>query len=440
LLDRLSAATADTTASELADEAQAHGAVFLSTCNRVEAYLDVDPGTDRFAIAATIRGLAAASGMPADQFGAKARISSGNDALHHLFSVTAGLESVVAGEDEIAGQVRRAYDAARADGITTPELDKAFQRAAKVSREVRASAGVGREGRSLVQFALKLAGHRVTDWRTTRVLVLGTGNYAATTIQALRGLGVAEIAVYSATGRARTFAQKYGLEPHHDLRTAMERAEVVITCTKAYTLTPDHVPADGARRLILDLGLPRNVDPAVGRLPETEVVDLEVIAMHAGMPELSADRTARELVRTAAGRFTAEQLSAPAVVALRHHIFDALDAEIARAEGRAPTPEAAAFTVESLRHLAGVLLHVPSERARDAAAIGGIADFEAALHIVFGLDTAAYDAHRVTPLPFSEVMRLPRDPDADAAAGEGAVTGADAGSVALDDSAATGSD
>ncbi len=385
LLDRLSVATADTVALELVG-ADADGAVILSTCNRVEAYLDVPADTAQDAADRVLGRFAEAVALPLEALREKTAVVRGDDALRHLFAVTAGLESVAVGEDEIAGQVRRAYETARVSGSTTPELDRAFQRASKVSREVRAATDLGGQGRTLVQFALGLAGHRLTDWRAARVLVVGTGNYAATTIANLRALGVSELAVYSATGRADAFAEKYGVVARHDLPAAIAEAEVVVTCTRAYRIAPSDVPDDGVRRLVIDLGMPRNVDPEVARRPGVELLDLQIIALHANLPELAPEAAARELIGSAIGRYAAEQLAAPAIVALRRHVFDALDAEIRRAEGRAETPEQAAATVEALRHLAGVLLHVPSERARDAAATGAAADFEAALAVVYGLE------------------------------------------------------
>jgi len=401
LLDRLSAATEDLVATELL-EPDADGAVMLSTCNRVEAYLDVPSDAGEHAIAAVEGRLAAAAGLPLEDFRANAEVLTGDHALRHLFSVASGLESLAVGEDEIAGQVRRAYDAARVAGTTTPVIDRAFQRASKVSREVRSATQLGHQGRSLVQFALDLAGHRVTDWRAARVLVVGTGNYAATAIASLRGLGVADIAVYSKTGRAHSFAAKYDVTPHHDLAEAIRSAEIVITCTRRYTVTAADVPDPGTRRLVIDLGMPRNVEPEVAELAGIELLDLRIIGMHASLPELAPELAARDIVQTEADRHTAEHLAAPAIVALRRHVFDALDAEIARAEDRATTPEEAAAATEALRHLAGVLLHVPSQRAREAAARGAIGDFEAALDAVHGIDLAPQAERPATPLRAAE--------------------------------------
>lgn len=397
LLDRLSAATEDLIATELLDH-DAHGAVLLSTCNRVEAYIDAPTSLEENAISAVSKRLACAAGLPLDDFRANVEVLTDGEALQHLFSVTSGLESLAVGEDEIAGQVRRAYDSARVAGATTPLIDRAFQRASKVSREVRSATQLGRQGRSLVQFALDLAGHRVTDWRAARVLVVGTGNYAATAIASLRGLGVADIAVYSKTGRAHSFAAKYDVTPHHDLAEAIRSAEIVITCTRRYTITAADVPDPGTRRLVIDLGMPRNVEVEVGELPGIELLDLRIIGMHANLPELAPELAARDIVQTAADRYAAEHLAAPAIVALRRRVFDALDAEIARAEDRASTPEEAAAATAALRHLAGVLLHVPSQRAREAAARGAIGDFEAALGAIYGINLAQHADRPVAPL------------------------------------------
>lgn len=380
----------------LLDDRRAHGAVLVATCNRVEAYLDVPPGADTSIAEATLRTLAGAARLPNDTLRGRAEVLAGAPALHHLFAVTSGLESIAVGEEEIAGQVRRAYEAARETGSTTPELDTAFQRAAKVSRDVRAATAIGKQGRSLVQFALQLAGTRVTDWRQTRALIVGTGNYAATTVAALRTLGVSELAVYSLTGRAGQFSDRYGVRAENDLREAVAKAEVVITCTNTYSVGVDDI-ADDSRRTIIDLGLPRNVDPAVGRLPGVELMDLELIATHARLPMLAPDATARELVSSAAGAFAAEQVAAPAIVALRRHVFDALDSELTRLASKSVPPEQAAAVTEALRHFAGALLHDPTQRARDLAAGGRVGHFEAGLAAVFGIDPAP-EAGTVTPL------------------------------------------
>ncbi len=399
VLDRLSV-TAPDALGAIASAPGVQGAVLVATCNRFEAYLDVrDVGArevaDRvLALVARTEGTAGSESGDVDELARSVAVLEGDDVPHHLFAVSSGLESMVVGEDEISGQVARALERARAQGTTTSALERLFQRAAATSRVVRAATDLGGAGRSLVRLALELASSRVTDWGRARVLVVGTGQYAATTIAALRERGAADIRVYSATGRAAMFGRRYGVRPEPDLGPAVGAADVVVTCTARYTVTPDHVP-DDERRLVIDLGLPRNVDPAVGALPGVELLDLELIALHA--PHVAVDPSdARLLVDEAAAAFGADQTIAPAIVDLRRSVFDVLDAEIERATARG----ADGRTVEALRHFAGVLLHTPSVRARELARAGRADEVVAALETLFGIRTSLADGVRgVRTLP-----------------------------------------
>lgn len=382
VLDRISR-VADALAVDLT---QTHsfirGAVVLATCNRFEAYLELDePLTGGGVIAreAVLDILHGPAGDDADALRASAVSLTGSEVVHHLFAVSAGLESMVIGEEEISGQVQRALGAARIAGTTSTELEKAFQRAAHTNREMRATADVAAAGRSLARIALDLADTRVIDWATVPVLLVGTGQYAATTIAALRSRGAEDIRVYSASGRAERFALKYGIRPERDLRDAIGGAEIVLTCTARYTVVPSDIP-DAKRRLIIDLGLPRNVDPAVGQVAGVELLDLELIGRHAALPELGPG--AFEIVGSAATAFAAEQAAAPAIVALRAHIQSALDAEIDRVRARGGD----LATESALRHLAGVLSHGPTVRARELAAEGRLDEFEDALETLFGVE------------------------------------------------------
>jgi glutamyl-tRNA reductase len=382
LLDRVSRG-ASTIATDLVSGTDfVRGAVVLATCNRFEAYLELDEPLTAAAVVATeavFAALADRVGADAEELRGAAEVHAGAGVARHLFAVSSGLESLVIGEEEISGQVQRALAAARDAGTSSSGLERLFQRATRTSREVRAEADLGGAGRSVARLALDLASTRVTDWSTTRVLIVGTGRYAATTLAALRTRGATDLSVFSATGRAERFAARYGVRAQRDLREAIRDAEVVITCTARYEVVPSDIP-DGARRLIIDLGLPRNVDRAVGALPGVEVIDLEVLALHAPLPELEPG--ARALVGSAAATFAAEEQAAPAIVALRRHIFDALDAELERSRSRGDDPR----TEQALRHLAGVLLHGPSVRARELAAEGRGEEFTAALRTLYGIE------------------------------------------------------
>lgn len=400
-LERATAAVAGLSTEQLLSqaigEAEVSGAVVLSTCNRLEAYLEVAPTRSRTAADRLISALsrrANAPGLPAGVV-----VHADDDAIRHLFAVTAGLDSLVQGEDEIAGQVARAYDGARRLGMTTPTLDAVFQRALATSRTVRSKVrGQGGAEVSVAHLALDLAGSRLEDWRTARVLLIGTGAHARTTVRALKAHHAQTVRVFSGTGRAREFASRHGLAPvpvTEDLVDAIGQADLVIACTSRVAVGLLDVSARrGHPLLVIDLGLPRNVDPAIGRLAGVDVLDLAGIAHHVNLPGLGAQAPGMNLVSDAVDRFAAEDLAAAPVVALRRHVNEVLEREIQRAGHRAPTDAEAARTEAALRHFAGVLLHTPSMRAHAAAAEGDIEHFAAALGTVFGIAPDATQAPR----------------------------------------------
>jgi glutamyl-tRNA reductase len=234
-----------------------------------------------------------------------------------------------------------------------------------------------------VRLALELASSRVSDWSIARVLIVGTGQYAATTVAAVRDRGATMLAVFSPSGRADAFGARYGLTVQRDLAGAMLDADVVITCTSATVIGTSAIIGT-ERRLVIDLGMPRNVDPAIVSLPGIELLDLETISLHSPVEELTATADAREMVSDAAARYSAERSIEPAIVALRAHIFELLDREIERANRRGAGPE----TEAALRHLASVLLHTPSVLGREAARDGRGQEFVDGLEAVFGVTGA----------------------------------------------------
>lgn len=412
-LERLSVGTENIGSDIHAHSECVSGAVVLATCNRFEAYIDVDePVTAGRAVAveATIEAVTAATGIEAEHLREVLDVHVAEDAAEHLFAVSAGLESVVVGEGEIAGQVRRSLTSARSAGTTSSDLERLFQRASQTSRVVKNSTALSTAGRSLVRLALDLAESRVTDWAKTRVLLFGTGAYAGASLAALRDRGVNDVEVYSASGRAERFAASHGIAAVAEagLPAALARAEIIITCTtsEGYVVDADRLraaheshleatalPRIGAaecpvthdsRQLIIDLGLPRNVNPDVQHAPGVELLDLETIRLHAPLEELQASSSARSLVSKAARKFSSvsrEQDLAPAIVALRSHVFGVLDAELERVAGKSPDPR----TEQALRHLAGVLLHTPTSRARDYARAGESQRYIDAIETLFGI-------------------------------------------------------
>ena len=396
LLEKLSIGS--TAAASSLVTAGAAGAVVLATCNRFEAYLDLDDEADAggVPIASVIEAIGEASTIEADALRGSIEIITGQRAVEHLFAVSAGLESVIVGEDEISGQVRRALERAREEGTTSSRLELLFQNASHTSRDVKTRTAIGTAGRSLVRLALELAASRIADWSTQNVLVVGTGQYAGTTVAALRDRGADNITVFSPSGRGGAFALRHCLAVADSLAEAFDAADLVLTCTSsdAPVLTPETVVGVLADRyrLVIDLGLPRNVDPRVASLSGVELLDLETVRLHAPIEELNAADDARALVGRAAAEFSAlqaEQQVTPAIVALRTHILSLLDEEIARARAQG---DADGRAEAALRHLTGVLLHTPSLRARTLAREGRGEEFVAGLDALYGIRAAAQPA------------------------------------------------
>ncbi|WP_401000245.1 glutamyl-tRNA reductase [Agromyces sp. GXQ0307] len=437
MLERLSASS-EHAAPRLTDGHDAvQGAVVVSTCNRFEAYLDLDIADGDSPVEAVhdaIFAVGDVAGLSTDELRSTFDFVHGNAVAGHLFSVAAGLESVVVGEGEIAGQVRRSLERARHEGTTTPELERLFQRASQTSRKVKNRTGIGHEGRSLVRLALDLAESRVTDWSAVRVLLVGTGRYAGASLAALRDRGVVDVAVHSVSGRAGRFAANHGIDAvsNADYAMAAAGADLIVTCTTvdhhvvdrellelgrtelvvadgrapvalrpgrestgsqggADAATATDTAADAPRQLVIDLGLPRNVAPDVVGVAGVELLDLETIKIHAPLEEFGSTDAAREIVERAARNFgrVAEELDlAPAVVALRRHVFDVLDAEIERARSRGDDD---GRTEAALRHMAGVLLHTPMVRSREYARAGDQQAWLDGLEAIFGIrpDAAA---------------------------------------------------
>lgn len=412
LLERIERRTESVTAA-LSDRSLARGAVVLATCNRFEAYLDA-PG---LAPEEALDGLARAADLaPAELAGACA-VHRGDAVAEHLFAVSSGLESASVGEGEIAGQVRRALDAARASGRSSTELERLFQHAMVVSKQVKHRTGLQTQGRSLVQLALAMVDSRVGDWSAARVLLIGTGAYAGASLAALRSRGARRIGVYSPSGRAEAFAAS------HDIRAVAADAldaelvdtDLVVACSAVHeplltrerfdeTVTEGRPPfcsrfgrieapeRNRTRpRMLIDMGLPRNIDPDVAGVAGVELLDLETIALHAPIPELGAELEARDIVRTAAAEFAAvraERDAVPALRELRSFVNGILDEEIARLRDRSAGSGAVngedTATEAALRHLVGRLLHRPTVRLRELAREGRAPEGDAAVAALFG--------------------------------------------------------
>jgi glutamyl-tRNA reductase len=363
------------------------GAVVLATCNRFELYLDVDDASRTpDARAAAAAAVAARSGYDEASVSRHLHAMTSTEAAGHLFAVASGLESMVVGEREIAGQVRRALTAARRDGTTTSDLEALFQAASRVSRAVDAGTGLGGAGRSVVGVALDIAESELPDWADVRCVLIGTGSYAGASLAALKARGVGDVQVYSASGRAGQFAAARGaraLPAGADLASELDGVDLVVACSGAAgaVLGVDALAqsrAGDARPLtVVDLALRHDVDPGVRELPGVRLVSLHTVAQHAPA-EHAAVEAARLIVDEAASAYEADRRVRewnPAVVAERTRVLGGLEAalEDLPADLRDERAE------RGLRRRTRALLHGPTVAAREAARAGDTAAYAAAL-------------------------------------------------------------
>ena len=382
------------------------GVLVLGTCNRLAILLDAPEGRS----AESLRD--AVSSFFAERSGTGAPIDlslwSGRAAYRELFAIAAGLESMVVGEREIAGQLRRALILATAEGTVTGDITRAVEHASTVSRRVAATTALAGAGRSVVAVGLDLAARRLPPPEGVRALIVGTGAYAGATVTALRNRGICEIGVYSRSERAREFAAGHCVRAvdEDELPRSFARADLVITCRGlgAPVLTRELVSTamrrhrgtgDTARAgrplVVLDLALSRDVELSVGSLPGVALIDLP--AVQRAVPDVEASQidAARQLVDQEVARFRrmrAGRRMDPVVRRLRSGVEAVVEEEIARLrakDGRVDVEEAA----RALHHLAARLLHHPTVAARIAGETGHEQEYLQALGLVLGSEVAA---------------------------------------------------
>ena len=382
------------------------GVLVLGTCNRLAILLDAPEGRS----AESLRD--AVSSFFAERSGTGAPIDlslwSGRAAYRELFATAAGLESMVVGEREIAGQLRRALILATAEGTVTGAITRAVEHASTVSRRVAATTALAGAGRSVVAVGLDLAARRLPPPEGVRALIVGTGAYAGATVTALRNRGICEIGVYSRSERAREFAAGHCVRAvdEDELPRSFARADLVITCRGlgAPVLTRELVSTamrrhrgtgDTARAgrplVVLDLALSRDVELSVGSLPGVALIDLP--AVQRAVPDVEASQidAARQLVDQEVARFRrmrAGRRMDPVVRRLRSGVEAVVEEEIARLrakDGRVDVEEAA----RALHHLAARLLHHPTVAARIAGETGHEQEYLQALGLVLGSEVAA---------------------------------------------------
>ncbi|MDQ1601634.1 MAG: glutamyl-tRNA reductase [Actinomycetota bacterium] len=392
---------ADVLASDHATEA-----FVLSTCNRVEVYAEVDKFHGGLAQASEL--LARRAGIDLDELTPHLYVHYEDRAVSHLFSVACGLDSMVVGESQVLGQVRVALRTAQDAGTAGRQLGGLAQQALRVGKRARTETGIDRAGRSLVTAGLEVAGQVLGPLDGTEVLVVGAGAMSALAATVVAQGGAARVVVANRTlERAERVAAAVGGEavPLDSLQAALASADLVVSCTGAvgHVLDTAMLAAAVAGRpdrplVVLDLALPRDVDPSAHDLPGVTVVDLETLAGALATSEHAADVEAtREIVVEEVAAFLGWQRAvsvAPTVVALRDMADSVVRAELVRLTGRLPDldPHARAEIEQTVTRVVDKLLHAPTVRVKQLAEEPGGQSYADALNKLFGLDPKAVEA------------------------------------------------
>jgi glutamyl-tRNA reductase len=380
-------------------------AVVLSTCNRVEVYADVDKF--HAGVAETSALLARHAQVPLDGLTPHLYVQYEDRAVAHLFSVACGLDSMVVGESQIVGQIKVALRLAQEAGTAGRSLNELTQQALRVGKRARTETGIDRAGRSLVTAALDEAVRVLGPLSGREVLVVGAGSMSslAASVASRQGarLTVANRTLEHAE-RVADAVQGTAV-PLTDLDRLLGETDVVVSCTGAVgqVLGADVVARaqehrGGRTLLLLDLALPRDVDPAAAAVPGVTLVDLETLATVLADSEHTADvEASRAIVADEVAAFLGWQRAAsvaPTVVALRGMAEDVVRGELIRLAGRLPDlDERARAEFElAVRRVVDKLLHAPTVRVKELAEEPGGQAYADALSKLFGLDARAIEA------------------------------------------------
>jgi glutamyl-tRNA reductase len=387
---------------ELVEAMEIHEAATISTCNRTELYL---VAADAVAAESLALGVLAreAEIRPTELVGHLYSLRA-SDAAMQLFRVTAGLDSMIIGEAEIQGQVKRAYELALVEGATGPVLNRLFRGALGAGKRARSETAISERSLSVPSVAVELAQRAIGDLASRLVLVVGAGETAELTARALAARGVEPAFIANRRyDRAIGLAQRFGGRAvrFDDLPGQMERADIVVSSTGS----PHHVIERGALAevmkvrggsplLLIDLAVPRDIHPDCRDLDGVSLYDMDdlqkLVERNTSGRESEA-RRAESVLRAELARFErwlASQDVAPAVASLRERAAEIVDRVLAENEQRWESlsdPDRERMRAMA-KAIASRLLHEPTVRLKRSSGEDDAYFYVNALRELFGLD------------------------------------------------------
>jgi glutamyl-tRNA reductase len=391
--------------AELVAHEAVHEAVAISTCNRTELLLVAADPVE--AESTTLSILAREAEIRPTELLGHLYSKHGRDAVSHLFEVASGLDSMIVGEAEVQGQVKRAYELALVEGATGPISNRLFREALATGKRVRTDTGVSRSRVSVSSVAVELAADMLGDLSQRRVLVVGAGENGELTARALRERGVETVFVANRHyDRAIGLAQRFGggAVRFEELPAELERADIVVSSTGSphQIIGREELQVVTAARagrplVLIDIAVPRDIDPTVRDMPGIALYDMDDLqrAVDRNVSAREAEATkARTLVEADVERF--EQFMArldvlPTVAALRER-GEAIVRQVLREnEPRWESmSDADRERMEAMaRSIVARLLHEPTLRLKGSASEEGSYRHVQALRELFALEAEA---------------------------------------------------
>jgi glutamyl-tRNA reductase len=400
----------------LAAEATAELLV-LATCSRIELYADVDePHADLDELQGVVDDLTVQlsrhAGLSVEDLRPHLYVHYEDDAVTHLFSVACGLDSIVVGESQILRQIRDALALSQEHATAGRKLNDLVRQALRVGKRARTETDIDRAGQSLVTLGLAQIEQVLGHVSGRAALVVGAGSMSSLAAMTLHRAGVGELAVVNRSfSRAQRLAFAAGgrAYPSERLGEAIGEADLVISCTGATgfaisaTVVAEAVSGrEGHRPLaLLDLAMPRDVDPAVRELTGVSVIDLVQLAEAPGAGDAAVDVEAvRAIVEEEVTAFRAAQHAlrmAPTIVALRLMAHRVVEAELARLYGRLPNAATRdrEEIAQAVSRVVDKVLHAPTVRIKQLAGAGDGLPYARALGELFDLDVKTIEGPNV---------------------------------------------
>ncbi len=383
------------------DDAALEEAVILSTCNRIEIYGSVP--TYHAGFQSLRRLLCECRDVTAEELAEPLYSHFEDDAVEHLFSVAAGLDSMVLGEQQILSQVREALHRAEEESATDHGLTGLFHAASRAGRRVRTETGVGAAPDAFVEAGADLATQVLGGLEGKDAVVVGAGQMSALAVKHLRARGVGLVRILNRSiERARTLAERTASEfgDLEALEQALAAADLVVSATGAAGILIHReavAAAMGERErplFLLDLAVPRDVEPSAASVPGVTLVDIE--GLRATLAALGADAhediaRAHAIVQEEVRRFTVRRHAdrlAPLIRELRDRGDGALRAEMERHRSDLAdlTPDERAAVEALARGIVAKLLHDPIVRLKELSAPGSGDAHAKLLAELFGIE------------------------------------------------------